>query len=264
MAEFAAAKSGSDRCSGTWGAYARLKLVICKNPHTHFARSWKFLRRGKREILLPDLSCSRQSHCGSGICPDITIQPLTRPECDRAAMAWDENANVCQSASEAATSNQPLTRDECGKAGMKWSDDANVCDGANQAVSELTTPSQPLTRADCDKVGMTWKDNANVCSESEASNVAGAPPGSSTATNNPLAIVINIDKARQRMRVLLNGAEKYEWPVSTGRPSYFTPSGSYTATSMNEVWYSKEWDDAPMPHSISLRKTVMPSMAAMR
>ena len=69
-----------------------------------------------------------------------------------------------------------------------------------------------------------------------------------------LAIVINIDKTRQRMRVLLKGAEKYEWPVSTGRPSYFTPSGSYTATSMSEVWYSKEWDDAPMPHSIFFTK----------
>ena len=186
---------------------------------------------------------------------DITIQPLTRAECDRAAMAWDENANVCQSGSEAVTSNQPLTREECGKAGMKWSDDANVCGEANQAVSEVTTPSQPLTRADCDKAGMTWKDNANVCSESEASSVAGAPPGSSTATNKPvLAIVINIDKTRQTMRVLLKGAEKYKWPVSTGRPSYFTPSGSYTATSMSEVWYSKEWDDAPMPHSIFFTK----------
>src|SRR4029077_5093370 len=104
-----------------------------------------------------------------------------------------ENANVCQSAPEVATSHQPLTREECGKAGMKWSDDANVCGGANQAVSEGTIPSQPLTRADCYKAAMTWRDNANVCSESEASKVAGAPPGSSTATNKPvLAIVINI------------------------------------------------------------------------
>ena len=23
---------------------------------------------------------------------------------------------------------------------------------------------------------------------------------------------------------------------------------------MNEIWYSKEWDDAPMPHSIFFRK----------
>ena len=127
--------------------------------------------------------------------------------------------------------------------------------GTNQAVSEVTTPSQPLTRADCDKAGMTWKDNANVSPQSQKLPTLRAHhPDPVLQPTIQLAIVINIDKARQRMRVLLNGAEKYEWPVSTGRPSYFTPSGSYTATSMNEVWYSKEWDDAPMPHSIFFTK----------
>ena len=103
---------------------------------------------------------------------------------------------------------------------------------------------------------MTWKDNANVCSSDwGSSNVAGAPPESNPAINKPgLAIVINIEKTSQRMRVFVDGVEKYKWAVSTGRPSYFTPSGSYTATSMNEVWYSKEWDDAPMPHSIFFTK----------
>jgi hypothetical protein len=68
------------------------------------------------------------------------------------------------------------------------------------------------------------------------------------------AILINIDKSRQKMTVFLDGVEKYNWPVSTGRAGYSTPSGNYTATSMNEVWYSKEWDNAPMPHSIFFRK----------
>jgi L,D-transpeptidase catalytic domain len=68
------------------------------------------------------------------------------------------------------------------------------------------------------------------------------------------AILINIDKTRQKMTVFLDGVEKYDWPTSTGRAGYSTPSGSYTATSMNEVWYSKEWDNAPMPHSIFFRK----------
>ena len=68
------------------------------------------------------------------------------------------------------------------------------------------------------------------------------------------AVLINIDKAKQKMTVFLNGVEKYDWPISTGRAGYSTPSGTYTATSMNEVWYSKEWDNAPMPHSIFFRK----------
>lgn len=64
------------------------------------------------------------------------------------------------------------------------------------------------------------------------------------------AVLVTIDKTNQRMTVSVNGTEKYEWPVSTGRAGYSTPSGTYTATSMNEIWYSKQWDNAPMPHSI--------------
>jgi lipoprotein-anchoring transpeptidase ErfK/SrfK len=63
-------------------------------------------------------------------------------------------------------------------------------------------------------------------------------------------ILVNIDKTTQKMAVFLDGVETYDWPVSTGRPEYSTPSGTFTATSMNEIWYSKEWDNAPMPHAI--------------
>jgi len=68
------------------------------------------------------------------------------------------------------------------------------------------------------------------------------------------AVLINIDKTKQKMTIFLDGAKKYDWPVSTGRAGYSTPSGTYTATSMNEVWYSKEWDNSPMPHSIFFMK----------
>jgi hypothetical protein len=76
-------------------------------------------------------------------------------------------------------------------------------------------------------------------------------PGSKKAGS---AIVINIDKTKQEMTVFLDGIEKYHWPVSTGRAGYSTPSGTYTATSMNEIWYSKQWDNSPMPHSIFFMK----------
>jgi lipoprotein-anchoring transpeptidase ErfK/SrfK len=67
-------------------------------------------------------------------------------------------------------------------------------------------------------------------------------------------ILINIDKSRQEMTVFVDGIEKYNWPVSTGKRGYSTPSGNYSATSMNEIWYSKEWDNAPMPHAIFYMK----------
>ena len=68
------------------------------------------------------------------------------------------------------------------------------------------------------------------------------------------AVLININKTKQEMTIFLDGIQKYDWPVSTGRAGYSTPSGTYTATSMNEIWYSKQWDNSPMPHSIFFMK----------
>src|SRR5204862_6061249 len=63
-------------------------------------------------------------------------------------------------------------------------------------------------------------------------------------------IVITVDKSSQQMSVAVDGAPRWQWPVSTGRRGYATPSGRFTAFRMEEDHYSKEWDDAPMPHSI--------------
>ena len=68
------------------------------------------------------------------------------------------------------------------------------------------------------------------------------------------SVLINIDKSSQEMTVFVDGVELYTWPVSTGIRGYSTPSGTYTTTSMNEIWYSKQWDNAPMPHAIFFTK----------
>jgi hypothetical protein len=63
-------------------------------------------------------------------------------------------------------------------------------------------------------------------------------------------VLINIDKSTQRMSVSVDGEERYAWAVSTGLPRYSTPEGAYTPFRLEEDHFSKEWDDAPMPHSI--------------
>jgi lipoprotein-anchoring transpeptidase ErfK/SrfK len=135
-----------------------------------------------------------------------------------------------------------------------------ACGGYAFAAEQLP---QPLTRPDCEKAGMTWNDRANVC----GSNAGVRAPvqdsqGESQSRNGeshfqsqePVRVVITIDKAKQKMTVAIDGVQQYEWPVSTGRAGYSTPSGTYTPTSMNEVWYSQEWDNAPMPHAIFFMK----------
>jgi hypothetical protein len=152
-------------------------------------------------------------------------------------------------------SNQPLTRIDCDKARLSWNDNANVCGSASEGARTLPKPAaaersgQPLTRADCDKAGMKWNDSANVCGEKSGTQTA-----SKATSPVPSTILINIDKAKQQMTVFLDGVESYNWPVSTGKAGFSTPSGTFTAMSMNEVWYSKEWDNAPMPHAIFFMK----------
>jgi hypothetical protein len=67
-------------------------------------------------------------------------------------------------------------------------------------------------------------------------------------------VEITIDKNAQLMTVDVDGVERYQWPVSTGNPSHETPNGTFRAFRMEEDHYSKEFDDAPMPHSIFFTK----------
>ena len=67
-------------------------------------------------------------------------------------------------------------------------------------------------------------------------------------------VAITVDKDNQMMTVAVDGVVRYHWPVSTGIPSYETPSGSFRTFRMEEDHYSKEFDDAPMPHSIFFTK----------
>jgi lipoprotein-anchoring transpeptidase ErfK/SrfK len=159
-------------------------------------------------------------------------------------MAWDDTANVCGSASLAAeaarhaqgvptvstsevadTQGQPLTRGKCDNAGMAWDDTANVCGTASHAEEVMPEAQEPVTQTASDETS----------------------PISST-------VLINIDKASQKMTVLLDGVQQYEWPISTGLRGYTTPSGTYTARSMNKIWYSRQWDNAPMPHAVFFTK----------
>jgi lipoprotein-anchoring transpeptidase ErfK/SrfK len=67
-------------------------------------------------------------------------------------------------------------------------------------------------------------------------------------------IVIAIDTAAQRMTVSVDGRTRWTWPVSTGAPGYLTPTGSYSVLRTERHYFSKEWDDVPMPHSIFFTK----------
>src|SRR5882757_4320652 len=63
-------------------------------------------------------------------------------------------------------------------------------------------------------------------------------------------VVVQIDKSSQRMAVSVDGATRYNWPVSTGRSGYGTPSGVFHPQSMARHYFSRKYYNAPMPHAI--------------
>jgi hypothetical protein len=68
------------------------------------------------------------------------------------------------------------------------------------------------------------------------------------------ALFISVDKSAQQMTVSVDGETRYVWPVSTGRRGYDTPNGEFTALGMDRYHFSREWDDAPMPHTVFFTK----------
>jgi lipoprotein-anchoring transpeptidase ErfK/SrfK len=74
--------------------------------------------------------------------------------------------------------------------------------------------------------------------------IAGAP---GVARAN---VQVEVDVGSQTMEVYVNGHLRHTWRVSIGRNGYETPSGEFSAKRMEEEWYSKQYDDAPMPHAV--------------
>jgi lipoprotein-anchoring transpeptidase ErfK/SrfK len=63
-------------------------------------------------------------------------------------------------------------------------------------------------------------------------------------------IVARINLSNQRMAVFVNGAARYNWPVSTARPGYRTPTGTFKPTALVRYHRSSIYEGSPMPYSI--------------
>ncbi len=67
------------------------------------------------------------------------------------------------------------------------------------------------------------------------------------------SVVARVDLSEQRMYVSIAGKPAYSWPVSTARRGYVTPTGSYRPTRLHRRWYSRKYNNSPMPYSIFFR-----------
>ena len=64
------------------------------------------------------------------------------------------------------------------------------------------------------------------------------------------SVIAKVDLSEQRMQVIVDGEVRHEWPVSSGRAGYSTPTGTWRPLRMHTMWRSRTYNNAPMPHAI--------------
>lgn len=64
------------------------------------------------------------------------------------------------------------------------------------------------------------------------------------------SLVAQVDVASQTMTVSKYGKVVHVWKVSTARKGYITPRGSWRPTRLHRMWYSRKYDNSPMPYSV--------------
>lgn len=85
---------------------------------------------------------------------------------------------------------------------------------------------------------------------------AGAEPATPAPPPPLPTLSIDIDLTRQLMTVSERGVSLHTWQISSARYGYRTPTGTFQPTWMTKMWYSRQYDLAPMPHAIFFHKGV--------
>ncbi len=112
--------------------------------------------------------------------------------------------------------------------------EANVIASSTGAAAQAGDKTAPSTA----EVVAKTDDPAPVA----AAPVKAAPP--------PPSLVARINLSTQRMEVQIDGHTAHSWPISSGRAGYLTPTGKFGIQRMHKMWYSRKYDDAPMPHAV--------------
>ena len=66
----------------------------------------------------------------------------------------------------------------------------------------------------------------------------------------PPIVVAHINVSSQNLYLTVNGWPSGSWQVSTAGQGYHTPRGTFRVQRMARVYFSKKYDNSPMPNSL--------------
>lgn len=138
--------------------------------------------------------------------------------------------------------------------------DVTVVNRASGAPSAPAAPSAPVAAPAAAPPSAAAPAPAAPSAHDQAAAPPAAPNEPAPAANGETkkaeapppepTLAIDIDLAKQTMHVSENGRSKYVWPVSSGARGNDTPTGAFTPVWMSKMWYSRQYDYAPMPNAI--------------
>lgn len=115
-------------------------------------------------------------------------------------------------------------------------------------ASPATVAQEPATNAEA-KAGAAAPGTA--AAESPAASAEPAAAAKPTPPPPPATTLkVAVDLTKQRLTVTEHGKVKHSWPISSGVAGFRTPTGNFRPQWAAKMWYSKKYDDAPMPHSV--------------
>jgi lipoprotein-anchoring transpeptidase ErfK/SrfK len=122
------------------------------------------------------------------------------------------------------------------------------------AIAELKADGIP---SDAGKATGTTDAKPSMPADAPASSEA-APATDAAKPAAPLAptLTAKIDLAAQRISISEYGTEKYSWPISSGTADHPTPRGTFRPQWTAKMWFSRKYDNAPMPHAVFIHDGV--------
>jgi lipoprotein-anchoring transpeptidase ErfK/SrfK len=134
----------------------------------------------------------------------------------------------------------------------------SVCTAKAEPPSNVTEDGAVLNSAPRigsvpSSLATTTATAATVAAEPAApKSEAVLPAKAAVAKPKPVgpSLIARINLATQRLELTSDGQRQASWPISSGRSEFPTPRGVFRPQWTSKMWFSKKYDDAPMPHSV--------------
>lgn len=95
-------------------------------------------------------------------------------------------------------------------------------------------------------------DKSPEATPASATPAKAAEPAAASLVRKPAApsLIARINLSTQRLELTYDGRHQESWPISSGREGYPTPRGVFRPQWASKMWYSRKYDNAPMPNAV--------------